>query len=958
MNHPSFPLRAGALAFAVALAPAAQAASMIEEVVVTATKRESSLQDTAVAISAFDQASLDRENIDDALDVQFSVPNLSFTKGNFTGSNLRIRGIGNNAVGASSDSGTAIAFNGMYLQTSSIFESEFFDVERVEVLRGPQGTLYGRNTTGGVVNIIPAKASLDGFEASVDLQAGNYDNRKALGMANFALGDRAAVRVSGMTLDRNGYVDNTFTGEEIDDRDLWSARVALTVLPTENTEVNFFWQRFEEEDARMRTSNQTCSKDARPFPLSLGCEPNQDIESFDVLNSNGQLGGVLGFLGPAPAAGLTYLPFLTDVFANSERSDDLREVFSDFSPTYEMQEDIYNLEVVHDWSDYTLTVNAGYQEISYFTQTDYDWAVPQFANPAAGGANTFTPNIPSLAGSLASTDANGVMTTPADPTVSGFSVPYTYDTSAFDNESYTVEARIQSNWTDQPFDFLAGVFYLESENTTIYDVRSNTLAALDPFGGTGAGPNGRPAPLSFFRNDTDDYQLSTYALFGEFYADISDRTRLTLGLRYSSETKEVSDRQTLLNDPTLPYEEGVSNRSFFGGTLASLIGDASVTGTGQPGALVLAGALPGGADDPRFLGFGTTGNNAVPPYRQFKDEWNEMTGKVALDHYLDLAFTDETLLFGSIARSYKSGGINPPSSTGAFPETFEPEFINSVEIGAKNRLMDGAMQANMTVFFYDYEGLQNTKIIDRTSVNENIDAEIRGFEGELNWFPIENLRIDGFFSWLDTEITGGTSIDPADPTDGNPDYLTLKNSGADVYLAPVQEFTDPAFDFDPNQCGQNRLECSEVFLSNPAVAAGGQGRATQSALVPIGIANDLAGNQLPGASEFSIKLGAQYSFYFADGYEFVPRVDYYWQDDFYYRVYNAPQDKIDAWEVWNASATLYGRDGNWYVEGFVKNLADDDNVTGGYFTDASSGNFTNVFVLEPRTYGLTLGARF
>ncbi|MDZ7825068.1 MAG: TonB-dependent receptor [Gammaproteobacteria bacterium] len=267
--------------------------------VVTATKRESSLQDTAIAVSAFDQASLDRENIDDALDVQFSVPNLSFTKGNFTGSNLRIRGIGNNAVGASSDSGTAIAFNGMYLQTSAIFESEFFDVERVEVLRGPQGTLYGRNTTGGVVNIIPAKASTEGFEASVDLQGGNYGTRKANGMANFALGERLAVRVSGMTLDRDGYVDNTFTGEEIDDRDLWSGRVAVNLLPTDSTEVNFYWQHFEEQDSRMRTSNQTCKKDPRPFPLSLGCLPNEDIESFEVLNSNGQLGGVLGFLGPA-----------------------------------------------------------------------------------------------------------------------------------------------------------------------------------------------------------------------------------------------------------------------------------------------------------------------------------------------------------------------------------------------------------------------------------------------------------------------------------------------------------------------------------------------------------------------------------------------------------------------------------------------------------------------------------
>ncbi|HSG87792.1 MAG TPA: TonB-dependent receptor [Pseudomonadales bacterium] len=956
MSFRSQPLKFGAMVLATsALASAVHAASVIEEVVVTATKQESSLQDTAIAVSAFDQASLDRENIDDALDVQFSVPNLSFTKGNFTGSNLRIRGIGNNAVAASSDSGTAIAFNGAYLQTSAIFESEFFDVQRVEVLRGPQGTLYGRNTTGGVVNIIPAKANPEGFEASVDLQAGNYGNQKGYGMLNFALGENAAVRVSGMKLERDGYVENTFNGDEYDDRDLWSTRVALNWLPTDSTEVNFFWQHFEEDDQRMRTSNQTCAPDPRPFPLGIGCLPNQDIEANGVLNSSAQLGGVLASLLPDLASGNSFLPFSQNGFENSVRTDDLRKVNTDFAPTYQMEEDIYNLEVVQDWSDYTITVGATYQEISYFTQTDYDWAAPAYANAAAGGASTFTPNIsydalfglaPGTLG-LGYTDGTGALITPADPTTSGFFGPYTYDTSAYENESFTLEARIASNWEDVPFDFLAGFFYLESENSTIYDVRANGLSAFtaQTFGD---GPDGRPAPLAFYRNDTDDYRLDTYAAFGEFYADINDSTRLTIGLRYSSETKQVADRQTLLNNPALPYEEGISGRAFQTGALAGIIG---------PGGF-LAPFLGGEITDPTFLGYGATGNDPIPPYRNFKAEFNELTGKVGIDHYLDLSWTDESLVFASLSRSYKSGGINPPSFSGAFDETFEPEYINAVEIGAKNRLMDGAMQANLTYFFYDFEGLQTSKIIDRTSVNENIDAEIQGLEFELNWYPIENLRIDGFASWLDTEITGGTSINPADPTNSDPNYITLKNTGTDVFIAPVAAIGDPTYSFDQTQCGQNNLECTTIFNANPAAAAGGAGLATPSTLTPVGIAADLSGNQLPGSPEFSVKMGVQYSFYFGNGMELVPRLDYYWQDEFYYRVYNSRQDKIDSWDVVNASMTLYGGEGSWYVEGFVKNLMDEDYITGGYFTDYSSGNFTNVFVLEPQTYGLTLGARF
>ncbi|MCB1686110.1 MAG: hypothetical protein KDI31_16555, partial [Pseudomonadales bacterium] len=85
---------------------------------------------------------------------------------------------------------------------------------------------------------------------------------------------------------------------------------------------------------------------------------------------------------------------------------------------------------------------------------------------------------------------------------------------------------------------------------------------------------------------------------------------------------------------------------------------------------------------------------------------------------------------------------------------------------------------------------------------------------------------------------------------------------------------------------------------------------------------------------------------------------YYWQDSFYFRIYNTDQDKIDSWDVMNASVTLFANDGQWHVEGFVKNIKGDDYITGGYLTDASSANFTNVFILEPRTYGVTAGYRF
>ena len=124
-----------------------------------------------------------------------------------------------------------------------------------------------------------------------------------------------------------------------------------------------------------------------------------------------------------------------------------------------------------------------------------------------------------------------------------------------------------------------------------------------------------------------------------------------------------------------------------------------------------------------------------------------------------------------------------------------------------------------------------------------------------------------------------------------------------------------------------------------------------------GIEADLSGNELAGSPEFSAKLGVQYTIGIG-GMQLIPRLDYYWRDSFYARIFNRPIDKTDSWDVLNAQVTLESANDSWYVRGFINNVMDDDNITGMYVTDASSGLFTNVFALDPRTYGLALGYRF
>jgi iron complex outermembrane receptor protein len=183
------------------LAPATSASAddyVPSEIVVTAQKRVEAVQDVPIAITALSQKNLEEQKIEGGPDIMRAVPNMTFSKSNFTGYNISIRGIGTKSISATSDPGVAVAFNNSSLIHNRFFEQEFFDMERVEVLRGPQGTLYGRNATGGVVNLITAKPDFGGFEGNIKGEVGNYNSRRLLAMLNVPLVDDVlAVRVAG-----------------------------------------------------------------------------------------------------------------------------------------------------------------------------------------------------------------------------------------------------------------------------------------------------------------------------------------------------------------------------------------------------------------------------------------------------------------------------------------------------------------------------------------------------------------------------------------------------------------------------------------------------------------------------------------------------------------------------------------------------------------------------------------
>src|SRR6185312_4168858 len=158
--------------------------------------------------------------------------------------------IGTQAISVTTDPAVAVAMNDMPFLRNHFFEQEFYDVGQLEVLRGPQGTLYGRNATAGVVNLVTARPT-DQFEAMLSAELGNYHQRRFEGMLNLPIvDDRLDIRVSGECMKRQGYSFNEYNHRRIDGHDLWSGRVTVGLKPVQDLQMYLVWEHFSESDDR------------------------------------------------------------------------------------------------------------------------------------------------------------------------------------------------------------------------------------------------------------------------------------------------------------------------------------------------------------------------------------------------------------------------------------------------------------------------------------------------------------------------------------------------------------------------------------------------------------------------------------------------------------------------------------------------------------------------------------
>ena len=250
--------------------------SAIEEVIVSAEKRNESLQDVSISVTALTEDVLETKNITDFVGLSAIAPGVTVAKNEGYKTIISIRGVGDetnqNAIAAPS---VALHMDGIFIASKFSLRTDFIDLERIEVLRGPQGTLFGQNSTGGTINVISQKPSFDETKGKIDLAIGNYGLTKFRGAVNIPLSDKVATRMSVVSTDRDGFSKNILNNQDLDDANHTSLRSDWFFDISDTTSLRVFGQFF---DANNNGAAMKGLDDPTPNPRKLAQDSASDYQ--------------------------------------------------------------------------------------------------------------------------------------------------------------------------------------------------------------------------------------------------------------------------------------------------------------------------------------------------------------------------------------------------------------------------------------------------------------------------------------------------------------------------------------------------------------------------------------------------------------------------------------------------------------------------------------------------------
>ncbi len=721
-----------------AQSPNAQVASQaqadsggIGDIVVTARRTSENLQSTPVAVTALESETLELTQVQDAVDLQRVTPSLSIQVGGPSVSGLvfvSIRGQGNQNPGTANDPTVATYIDGVYIPRPSQGQTDLNDIERIEVLRGPQGTLFGRNTTGGAINIITARPR-DVFEMIAQAEVGNYDYH-SLGLTlNVPLADNLAARVNGTFHERDGYARNVALNRDADDNTSYFLRGTI---------------RYE----------------GNGWDLSLTGDYNR-------ITDHGQKIGLVAFnpaVFTALPGGAAVVPILTSFLqtpATWYQTNGTGYVLPTINPAGTA---IYN--------SLPADVQQLYLERPQNKVVAYGFGAT--INIDLGGAA-----LRSITGYRYS-NSTGLVDTDGTP------VPILTTRSGYGSEQFSQEVQLLGDAGNLHYIFGAYYGYEDGYESSV----SQTFGFL-------------PAPR-FITENAADVTNTTTGLYGQLNYNITDELRVTGGLRWTWDQRDVVlHNKTRLGDPTtcsLPNRDP--------GTACDQTQEASF-------------------DYPAW----TIGVDYRP--------------------------NQDVFFYAQTRGASKSGGWNVRA--GSIP-AFAPEEVRDVEVGAKIDWLNNRLRTNVAFFHTWVDGLQRQLggLIPGTTqptqflVNAG-SARIWGAELEIVAVPWEGMELSSTLSLMDGEYDSGSFTEVQSVGGVN---VTVDRSGEPLPQLPHRQFSLGATQTLPLSFGSLRLHADYAYISSqvisPVTAASTASPAVQATFVT---QNQLT--RIPGYGLLNARVGLQ-----------------------------------------------------------------------------------------------------
>ena len=777
-----------AIALAVVAANSTLAAGMLEEVVVTAEKREQNLQDAPVSIEVLTEAGIENQGIVDITSLFAAIPGVQgyeapSSRGNVS---FSLRGIGTgNPNSVSSDPANAMYIDGVYLGKATGNGVDAMDLERIEVLKGPQGTLYGRNSIGGAINFITKKPGEE-LGAKVKVSAGDYGYEAANVRFDVPLSDNLGMAVSGYTRKRDDLYDNSNTSlDGFENLDRSGHRLSLRFTPSDNLSIDYSYSHDELDEHSQMMDVVGFNPRAPGVVAAAGFPSAVAVDSAERAQTVGVLAGYVaqyrdyGLLPNLPQVN-TFLGWADDFIAWT--NDELSSVnskpglgSSDMSSRATNDVDAHSLTISYKiedmgaFGDVEFKSITGTREATALNSADLDGInnaniITDLPLLTIGGL-FFDDVVPNNIGiySIDGAAEFGLALKMVDAIEERGSAPVFNNYSVTDHEQFSQE--LQMVGSTDTLDYAVGLYYYDDESS----FRNHRIASF---------------PLGTSDTSSHDVAAEATSVYGQFTYRASEESKvaITAGLRYTEETKDVT---YLWRGYNSNFINMFYPKLLTGNAAAYNLNDNYVTNE-------QAETLPERA--------GIYG-------RKFSEDFSNLSGRLTVQYDL----SDDANIYATYSTGYRSGGFNGDyfDQVNDSADAFNEEEIESMELGYKSMFWDGRAQLNAALYSYDYTDLQVSTVLTEgskvTSAIANAGSASRdGVEMSLRVAPTDNLLVS--LAW--SHINGDFDEYPAvygSPTDGAA-VLPLNNV-AQRAMVPDDSF-NLGVDWNIMESGSNLLALS------------------------------------------------------------------------------------------------------------------------------------------------------